>query len=118
MVFFGCKQLLMLLSIRGGRRRHVSNMYHQVFASYLKPSSIFFPILPPVSSMMPALRNSVAFYKMRLKPAPGALILTKEHNFISYLLISCWQLKCGQLGQKVNEHRELGRHSMYGYTTE
>lgn len=58
----------MLLSIRGGRRRHLSHMHHQVFASYLKPSSIFLPILPPVLSRMGALRNSAAFYKMRLKP--------------------------------------------------
>lgn len=71
----------MLLSIRGGRRRHISSMYHQVFASYLKPSSIFLPILPPVSSRMAALRNSAAFYNMRLKPGAWALILTKEHNF-------------------------------------
>lgn len=60
----------MLLSIRGGRRRDVPNMYYQVFASYLKPSSIFLPVLPPVSSKMAALSNSAAFYKKRLKPGP------------------------------------------------
>ena len=34
---------------------------------------------------MADLSYTGASFKKRLKPGPGALILTKEHNFISYL---------------------------------